>query len=475
MQMHGEGGTGKSTVINLVTKRFEEMNVAHWLRKGAYTGVASSIIGGSTLHTLAKISGRGRISKAARNSLADLWSNVYYFIIDEISMVDREFFAKVSRAISSVRLQGNSDAAFGSLNVILCGDFHQFPPVVRGNRALFFPANAHTDSADAVIGRKLYEQFTTVVILQEQVRTGDTVWRDFLRRLRHGSCTEADFKMLQRLDLRSSPVDVTDPRWRDAILVTPRNAMRKLWNKSALRRHCSETGHRLCKSPARDTINGKELTLAQQYQLYRDTADRRLEDEVELAIGMRTLVTFNLHTELDLANGARGTVVDIILHQDEPDIIEDAEEVSLSYPPLYVLVELDKTKAKQLVGLPPKVVPIQPWKAFFNAKLGGGTATIERHQLPLTQAYAFTDYCSQGQTLEPVLLDLDTPPTGGGISPFNAYVACSRGTGQETVRFLRLPEYSLLTTHPSEALRDEDKRLEELDKKTKVVYLQGQS
>ncbi|KAI5984330.1 hypothetical protein EDD15DRAFT_2115244, partial [Pisolithus albus] len=43
----------------------------------------------------------------------------------------------------------------------------------------------------------------------------------------------------------------------------------------------------------------------------------------------------------------------------------------------------------------------------------------------ITAAYAFTDYRSQGQTLDSVIVDIATPPSGG-LNLFNLYVALSR-------------------------------------------------
>ena len=60
----------------------------------------------------------------------------------------------------------SSDEPFGGLNVILVGDFHQFPPVASaGTSALYVPSNPSKDSALAMLGRKLYEQFDVVVRL----------------------------------------------------------------------------------------------------------------------------------------------------------------------------------------------------------------------------------------------------------------------------------------------------------------------
>ncbi|KAF8424992.1 hypothetical protein L210DRAFT_797582, partial [Boletus edulis BED1] len=90
---------------------------------------------------------------------------------------------------------------------------------------------------------------------------------------------------------------------------------------------------------------------------------------------------------------------------------------------------------------------------------------ITRRQIPLTAAYAFTDYRSQGQTIEKVIVDIGKPPTGE-LTPFNAYVALSRSRGRDSIRLLRGFDEKLFTTHPSEHLRREDERLNELDRIT---------
>ncbi|KAH7102020.1 hypothetical protein BKA62DRAFT_637992 [Auriculariales sp. MPI-PUGE-AT-0066] len=150
---------------------------------------------------------------------------------------------------------------------------------------------------------------------------------------------------------------------------------------------------------------------------------------------MEVMVTYNLQTELDIANGSRGEIVDIILHPDEPDIDRTSSEVTLQNPPAYILVKLRTTRAKQLKGLDQGVVPVTVQSSFFSIDIGNGRQTVERQQPHVTGAYAFTDYRSQGQTLAPVIVDLATPATGGELSPFNAYVACSRAKGRDTIRF----------------------------------------
>jgi hypothetical protein len=91
----------------------------------------------------------------------------------------------------------------------------------------------------------------------------------------------------------------------------------------------------------------------------------------------------------------------------------------------------------------------------------GVARTVSRSQLPITPAYAFTDYRAQGQTIDPMVIDIARPPTGG-LTPFNVYVALSRGTSRDRIRLLRDFEDKLFTQHPSEHLRREDSRLDKL-------------
>jgi hypothetical protein len=59
MLIHGEGGTGKSKVIQTITAHFAHRGTKYMLLKAAYTGVAASLIDGKTTHTIAVISRDG--------------------------------------------------------------------------------------------------------------------------------------------------------------------------------------------------------------------------------------------------------------------------------------------------------------------------------------------------------------------------------------------------------------------------------
>jgi len=85
----------------------------------------------------------------------------------------------------------NSMIPFGGLNMILTGDFHQFEPVGKPHEALYSqPMAGRTEKKTAIVGRNLYSQFDTVVILTEQKRIDDEVWDELLQKIRGGSASE---------------------------------------------------------------------------------------------------------------------------------------------------------------------------------------------------------------------------------------------------------------------------------------------
>jgi ATP-dependent exoDNAse (exonuclease V) alpha subunit len=95
--------------------------------------------------------------------------------------------------------------------------------------------------------------------------------------------------------------------------------------------------------------------------------------------------------------------------------------------------------------------------------------TVHRAQLPLTVAYAFTDYRAQGQSLKPVIINIGSPPYSH-LTPFSIYVALSRGTDHNNIHLLRDFDENLLQQHPSKYLRIEDQRLQNLNESTKKIW-----
>lgn len=157
--------------------------------------------------------------------------------VDEMSLLTTEVLARLSQVLSVVKTNENgmdSTIPFSGMSLLLMGDFHQFPPVAQLKKALFYN-NPQTISAQ--IGRHLYEQFQTVVLLDQQMRINDNIWHDVLNRARYGECTADDLHVIRELVLTNPTCSVpnfTAPPWNDAILVTPRNSVRVEWNGVAV-------------------------------------------------------------------------------------------------------------------------------------------------------------------------------------------------------------------------------------------------
>ena len=241
MIIHGEGSTGKSKVLQSVTEAFCEHGAHHMLLKAAYTRVAASLIDGKTTHVIAGVSltssGETTMSDEAKAKLEIFWRPIKYLFIDEMSMLAKDFFALLSRN-ASIGKRDLSNSSFGGINVIILGDFHQFPPVARSIRdALYYPSKVETDSLQSQIGCSIYEEFKMVVTLKEQKRVSDPIWLRFLRHLRTGQVCDEDLKMLRSLvigNTKNKTTDFSTHPWKHAALVTPRHAVRKRWNDDSL-------------------------------------------------------------------------------------------------------------------------------------------------------------------------------------------------------------------------------------------------
>ncbi|KZT57478.1 hypothetical protein CALCODRAFT_419311, partial [Calocera cornea HHB12733] len=272
--------------------------------------------------------------------LAKLWSLPQYLIIDEISMCSKDFFAKLSRTISIARLANDSEALAS-----------------KTTSALYCPVQVTTDSEDEKAGRRIYEQFSTVVILKEQCRVQDQEWLSFLHRTRYGVCTAEDLRMLRSLLITSPSAPYTNYQmspWNDAVLITSRHIVRNNWNNAAISRLCHSKKQTLLISRAFDTIGKRQVTSEERYRILTRNKTRGkgrneqsgLPQDVPLVIGMEVMVTLNVQTDLDVANGARGQLVGIGLDENEPAVPQHTKQVILKRPPTYVLVKLYRTKAK---------------------------------------------------------------------------------------------------------------------------------
>ena len=127
--LHGAGGSGKSTVINLVqayAKSYCE-SIGHpytsrTIVVTAMSGVAATLLHGETTHKLLGLNRSGITSDEQ-----DAWADTRLLIIDEISFASRKDFEKMHEHVCL--LMREHFKIYGGLNIVFAGDFSQLEPV----------------------------------------------------------------------------------------------------------------------------------------------------------------------------------------------------------------------------------------------------------------------------------------------------------------------------------------------------------
>ena len=162
----------------------------------ASTGVAACHIGGVTLHYFAGIGGGERpvaeLAATAMKRRGAQWRAAKTLVIDEISMVDGALLDTLDEVARRVR--GNSKP-FGGLQLILCGDFYQLPPVTKGGTAPRFAFEARCWPS---VVRRCFE-------LHKVFRQSDPEFIDALAQVRVGRCSAAAEAMLRACRRRPLP------------------------------------------------------------------------------------------------------------------------------------------------------------------------------------------------------------------------------------------------------------------------------
>jgi ATP-dependent DNA helicase PIF1 len=235
INIDGTAGTGKSYLIDALTKALTEMAQEHGrgcpILRVAPTGIAAFNIHGSTLHQALSIPVRGRLklTPQQRLLLQGRLEPIKYIILDEKSMVGRKLLSKVDSRLQDGFPLGQDDT-FGGCSVLLFGDFGQLPPV--GDIPLF-DLQMREGTSDNVLeankGRDAYLSLTESITLNRIMRQqgeGELAqrFREILAHLRNDEVTDADVEFLNtRVLANLSPEE--QATFADALHLCPTNAL----------------------------------------------------------------------------------------------------------------------------------------------------------------------------------------------------------------------------------------------------------
>ena len=179
----GSAGTGKTYVLNQYIKYLKERRIPVSIT--ASTGIAATHLEGTTIHAW---SGIGIKNSLSTRNLNDLKTKKYLkknidkskvLIIDEISMLHRKQLDMVNTVLKFFR---ETNEAFGGIQLILCGDFFQLPPI--GER------NEINRDKFSFMSQAWLDANLSICYLTDQYRQTDNNLNDILNEIRTGSVSE---------------------------------------------------------------------------------------------------------------------------------------------------------------------------------------------------------------------------------------------------------------------------------------------
>lgn len=513
LYLSGAGGTGKSRVIKAICDYFMCIGKRDTLLLLAPTGIAAANISGGTIHSLCGISYGDRkrtkekpSSEEAQKRLEARWAKIEYVIIDEVSMLGQKLLAKFHACVQKAKVVYDNTIPFAGLNILFAGDFMQLPPVQ--DPALYMPNKmtritemteeqsfvATTQQGQTqgtkrkqndpscitsgtvvnAIGRELWLSVKNVIQLKKQMRQiGDPFYASILENMRNGRLTQEQREALQTKIIGDDQIAHGD--WKNAAFIVTRNEERILINFDATKEHAHDAQQSVIYSCAEDIRGGGLLTGRKRlkYLSVSDVKKNELCGILPLSIGMEVVITINICVNDSLANGTLGILRKIVYENKSVDhtCSQQGKATVLKNPPKYVIVELIDRTIGAYEDLPPNHVPIYPVQRACIRTVYSRTGnkidkTFQRTQLPLTPAFAFTDFKCQGRTLKRAVVDL----VGcSGRTNNSVYVMLSRVQKLEDLLILRPFPEKALNMKPSPALSDELARLDKCAQETKKL------
>ena len=179
-------GCGKSYVMGAIVTYLRKCNLV--VTKLAPSGVAASLIKGTTIHNFFKldITGKSSLENGTVDSVILKKTNV--IIIDEFAMIDAKIFLIIEQLCRKYTTKDGRYKAWGGRHVILFGDPAQLPPV------------SNTD----IFNITLWFNFS-ILQLKEIVRAKDATLSSILLKIREGICDDhVDSVLKSRQEKRHS-------------------------------------------------------------------------------------------------------------------------------------------------------------------------------------------------------------------------------------------------------------------------------
>lgn len=350
----GAAGSGKTYVLREYIRYLQEKGVSVGIT--ASTGIAATHMGGTTIHSWAGIGIADDLTHAEISGLAEQprfrkrFAETQVLIIDEVSMLHHSRLDLINKVLTTIRggnrfFDDTPERPFGGVQVVLCGDFFQLPPVSRpGEPEALFAYHAQSwRNADLQI-----------CYLHEQHRQSDRAYYNVLNAIRANAVDDETYALLQSRH-NKKPAGATEPTLLHAHNVNVD----------------SENDKELAKLPGKifsyhmETKGRPALVTALQKSCLAPAT-------LKLKVGARVMFVKNLN-EIGCFNGTLG-------------VVEHCDSYSITV----------KTHGGKKVS-----VEQETWRVEEDGKI-----KAELKQYPLRLAWAITVHKSQGMSLDAAIVDL---------------------------------------------------------------------
>ncbi len=342
----GSAGAGKTYLLNRYIEHLKKNNVE--VAVTASTGIAATHMGGVTIHSWSGLGIRDYLTEQDLDALEERrylflrFQNTRVLIIDEVSMLHHFRLDLVEKIVRSFK---RNSAPFGGMQVILCGDFFQLPPVSRANEpeAKFI---YHSDAWN--------EMNLKICYLHEQHRQTDDACVRVLNDIRGNRVSEETLMPLRRRYMKEPKVSIPPTK---------------------LYTHNVDV----------DSVNEKEIsTLDGEENVFEMTSRGRAPliealkksclapEKLRLKIGARVMFVKN-NMDAGYVNGTLGKVV---AFENGAPVVETVKGARIMATPVSWMIEED------------------------------GKMKAEITQVPLRLAWAITVHKSQGMSLDAIEVDL---------------------------------------------------------------------